>query len=305
MGFKECFRKHGIILMEGALGERLKREFHLQFDDQLVMAKLIYEPKGREALRTLWRQYITIAEERQLPFLATTPTRRANIERIKKAGSSDKILIDNMEVLLEMKQHCKTEMYAGGLLGCKGDAYTGRGVLTTEEARAFHRWQATCLKEAGAEFLYAGIMPALPEAVGMAQALSDTGLPYLISFTIKRDGRLIDGTSIADAIERIDKSTEYHPVCYMTNCVHPSILDQALKRPFNDKQLVRERFLGIQANTSPLSYEELDGSLKLYCSTPETFAREMIRLQREYHLKILGGCCGTDNRHMEAVASRL
>jgi methionine synthase I (cobalamin-dependent) len=91
----------------------------------------------------------------------------------------------------------------------------------------------------------------------------------------------------------------------MTNCVHPTIAYQALSQPFNKNDMVQSRFLGIQANTSPLTYAELDNSVDLKCSEPIEFAEDMIRLKNEMHFKILGGCCGTDNLHMEAVASRL
>lgn len=91
----------------------------------------------------------------------------------------------------------------------------------------------------------------------------------------------------------------------MTNCVHPRIVYRALSQPFNQNQIVQERFLGIQANTSPLSYAELDGSIDLKCSEPEDFAQEMIKLTDISKIKIWGGCCGTDNRHMECVARYL
>ncbi len=139
----------------------------------------------------------------------------------------------------------------------------------------------------------------------MAQAMADTGLPYIISFTIQKDGKLIDGTAIADAIAYIDGLVQPKPVCYMTNCVHPGIVYQALSRPFNQNALVHSRFRGIQANTSPLSYAELDGSLDLKCSDPVQFAEEMMKLRRISSMNIFGGCCGTDGRHMEQVARRL
>lgn len=190
-------------------------------------------------------------------------------------------------------------------MGCKGDAYTGEGALKEEEARMFHKWQADLFCEAKVDFLYAGIMPTLPEAIGMAQAMSDTGLPYIISFTIQKDGKLIDGTAISEAMSLIDSSVDMKPVCYMTNCVHPNIVYEALSQTFNQNSLVKNRFLGIQANTSPLSYAELDNSSDLKCSEPIQFAEDMVKLRDVHNIKIFGGCCGTDNRHMEQIAMRL
>jgi len=305
MNFRECINQNEFILMEGALGERLKREYGLTFDEHIAMAGLVYEEKGASALTTLWQEYIDIARENQLPFIATTPTRRANRERIAKANCPETVIADNVAFLKNIQRNCRIEMYVGGLMGWKGDAYTGEGALTESEALAFHKWTVEQFYKAGVDFLYAGIMPTLSEAAGLARAIDDTGLPYIISFTIKQDGKLIDGTTIADAIRYIDGITTNKPVCYMTNCVHPSIVYRALLQPFNRNEIVRERFRGIQANTSPLSYAELDGAEDLHCSEPEDFGSEMIKLQSVADIKIWGGCCGTDCRHMACVARKL
>lgn len=302
---RTCLREKPAILMEGALGERLKREYRLSFDPQIAMASLVESEEGRRALRGLWLQYAGIARRYELPFLAATPTRRANRERMALAGREGELLEKNVRFLREIQRESGIEMYVGGLMGCRGDAYTGQGALNERESLEFHRWQAERLRDGGADFLFAGIMPNLPEAVGMAGAMSGTGLPYIISFTIRRDGRLIDGTAIHTAIDRIDESMVCPPLCYMTNCVHPSIAYEALNQPFNRTALVRKRFLGIQANTSPLDYSELDGAEELFCSEPGGLARGMQRLRRDMGLKIMGGCCGTDARHMEAVARLL
>ena len=291
--------------MEGALGERLKREYHISFDEQIVMAALIYEQKGREALSELWKGYIEVARRYGLPFIATTPTRRANKERIALSCYSQRVIEDNVCFLRSIQKKTDIDMYVGGLMGCKGDVYTGEDALSEEEAYIFHKWTAELFYKAGVDFLYAGIMPSLPEAAGLAKAVSDLKIPYIISFTVQGDGCLIDGTSISDAIEYIDSITENKPVLYMSNCIHPKILFQALSQPFNQNPLVRERFRGIQANTSPLSYAELDHSIDLKCSEPESLADEMIRLTEISDIKIWGGCCGTDHGHMESLANKL
>lgn len=302
MSFTDCMNQNKTILMEGALGERLKREYGLTFDEDVVMAALVYQEDGRMALTNIWNEYIDIAKKYGLPFIATTPTRRVNRERVEDSDYSEKIIEDNISLLREVQKASGIEMYVGGMMGNKGDAYTGKGALDEEEAYEFHKWEAERFVEAKADFLYAAIMPTLPEATGMARAMESTGLPYIISFTIQADGRLIDGTTISDAITYIDKVTERNPVYYMTNCVHPSIVRKALCQPFNQNNTVKTRFLGIQANTSPLSYAELDGSKDLKCSEPEDFAIEVMKLCDISNMKILGGCCGTDNRHMECMA---
>lgn len=305
MSLETCLSDQKYLLMEGALGERLKREYHVKLDPDVAMASLIYEDTGKDALKKLWNEYIEIARKYGLPFLATTPTRRANQERVGKAGYEASIIVDNVRVLKQLKQDSGIEMYVGGLMGCEGDAYKAEGALEEEEAERFHWWQAELFQKAGVDFLYAGIMPALEEATGMARAMAKTGLPYIISFTIQKDGRLLDGTTITDAIRYIDSRVRPVPLCYMTNCVHPNIVREAILQPFNQNEIVRERFLGIQANTSPLTYEELDGSLDLKSSEPEELAESIKQLSKVSGMKIFGGCCGTDGRHMEQIAKSL
>ena len=149
-------------------------------------------------------------------------------------------------------------------MGSRGDAYTGAGAPGRDEARDFHAWQAEALHGAGVDFLYAALMPALPESEGMAAAMGSTGLPCLFSFTLRRDGRLPDGTALSDAICRVDEACARAgckaPLCYMTNCVHPRLVREALLRPFNRTDAVQRRFRGIQANASPLDMEVLDGA---------------------------------------------
>ena len=305
MDFAECYKKSKTIMMEGALGERLKREYNLTPDKNLALATMVYSPEGRHALKNLWGEYISTARKYGLPFMATTPTRRANKENTAASEYDEKIIVDNMNFLKKIKEESKCDMFAGALVGCKGDAYKGDEILTAEESEAFHSWETGLFRDAGADFLYAGIMPVLSEAVGMARAMEKTDLPYIISFMIKKDGRLIDGSTINEAITAINENTETHPLCCMTNCVHPAVLYEALQTDFNDTPLVRRHFCGIQANTSPLPPEELDGSEKLICSDPETLADEIIRLKNIISLKIIGGCCGTDSTHMEQIAKKI
>lgn len=305
MDFLTCMKTREHIMLEGALGERLKREYGLTFDPYLDMAPLVYSESGRAALMELWKGYMEIAGNHQLPFLATTPTRRTNQERLQKTLYDACIIRENVDFLRSIQKESTNEMYVGALVGCRGDAYTGKGCLSQQEAHEFHKWETGLFAEANVDFLYAALMPTLPEAAGMALACQETGIPYLISFTIQSNGCLVDGTPIAQAIAYIDGLTEMQPACYLTNCVHPAIAMEALLQPFNRCELVRERFLGIQANTARLSYAELDGSPELKTSAPEELAQHIADLGKVCRLKIVGGCCGTDHRHMEEIAKIL
>jgi S-methylmethionine-dependent homocysteine/selenocysteine methylase len=305
MDFETCYSKADAILMEGAVAERIKHEFNIELNEKTALAGLIYTEKGRSALTSIYTEYLHIAEKHHLPFIVTTPTRRANHIRVKEAGYDEKIIYENAAFLQTLQKNAGTTMFTGGLMGCKGDAYTASEALAAEDAYEFHTWQASLFRDAGVDFLYAGIMPALPEAEGMAKAMEHTDLPYIISFMIRKDGKLIDGTTISDAVQKIDASTERKPVCYMANCIHPVILQQALSHPFNCTRFVKERFHGIQANTSALSPEELNNSPELITSDGASLADEMMNLAKYVHIKIFGGCCGTDASHMEEIAKRI
>ena len=244
VNFKECFNCRESILMEGALGERLKREYNLNFDPNVVMASLVYSEKGRQALSQLWIEYADISCKYNLPFLATTPTRRVNKETMSKTQFDDSIISTNVEFLRTVQSNQTAEMYVGGLLGCHGDAYTGIGALGLKESEIFHEWEVKHFVDANVDFLYAALIPNVEEAAGIALAIEKYKVPYIISFTIQRDGCLIDGTTISDAIEYIDKITDFAPICYMTNCVHPLIVNDALKQSFNRNDVVNKRFLG-------------------------------------------------------------
>lgn len=305
MEFAACMKTEKTVLMEGALGERLKREYGIAFDPHLDMAPLVYSEAGRNALAALWQGYMEVAKHHDLPFLATTPTRRTNRERIGRTQYGESIVNANVAFLRNIQRKSNQEMYVGALVGCRGDAYTGTGCLPRQEALEFHRWETGLFAEAGVDFFYAALMPTLEEAAGMALAIRETGIPCVISFTIQGNGCLVDGTPIARAIETIDELTGQYPCCYMTNCVHPAIVCEALRQPVNQCEAVRDRFLGIQANTARMPYSQLDGSRELITSDPQELARAIEALSEICRLKIVGGCCGTDHRHMEAIAKIL
>ncbi len=306
MDCSHCIQTVPIAMLDGALSERLKRDYHIPVDPQIVMGGSLYHIYGRRALDTLWSTHIQIANHAGFPLLMLPPTRRVNRERLAASRYSETIFADYIHYMQAIRQNSGAEsIFLGGLLGCRGDAYKADAVLSAAEARAYHSFAAERFAAAGAEFLFAGIMPAVEEAVGMAQSMGATGLPYIISLMLRNNGRLIDGTTIHDAIARIDAEASPAPLCYVTNCVHPAVLYEALSQPFNRTDLVRTRFLGIQCNTSPLAPEALDGAKVLFTSPPEALASDVLRLYQDFHLRLFGGCCGTDFSHLSAIAETL
>ncbi len=297
------------ILGEGAVIERLRRNPELELDPNLVNAAFIYQAEPRAALEAICRQYLEIGRAYGLPLLLSTPTWRASRERIAAAGYADAdINGDNVRFLKGLCHNdpgYAEQVIICGLMSCRGNAYRPAEALAIEAARRFHAWQAERLAAARVDLLLAATLPALSEATGLALALAATGTPYLISFVIRPQGTLLDGTPLKEAIAAIDAVVTPRPLAYLINCTHASFARAALLNPVNASPTVRQRVIGLLANTAALSSEELDDSNVLVEESPELFGQTVAALHSDLGLKILGGCCGTDDRHIRALAAQL
>lgn len=307
MNFSELAGGNNLILTEGSVVERIRRESGIEMsDDGLLTAALIYDERGRETLEKIYRQYLDIGKLNGLPVIVMTPTWRANKERI--ACSPYKNLDVNADCFRFIDGIRRSyvdygkKIYVGGLTGCRHDAYKPQESISTSDAIEFHRDQIFSLASAGIDFLIAETLPALPEAVGISLAMAETGKPYVISFVIRADGCLLDGTPLKAAINGIDSAAEPRPLFYMVNCVHPSVLAEALAAESNRGGDALKRLIGIQANTSSLTPEELDRSVSLRSDDENSFYESMKALRVRYGLKIFGGCCGTTQRHMAKLS---
>lgn len=307
--FSEQLQQYPVILGEGALIERLRRDSPFELDEQVVNSAFIYDPEKREAMAAIYRQYLDIGRRHKLPILLSTPTWRASRKRIELAGLSGRDLNgDNYRFMDELRR--EQGAYAGqvficGLLSCQGNAYCPDEALSCDQAREFHRWQAEQLAATDCDFIMAATLPALSEATGLAEALAATGKPYIVSFVLRRSGRLLDGTPLKQAISAIDAAVSPAPLAYMANCTHAQIFRAALQNPDNSDDSARSRVIGLLANTANLEPEELDGRDELVGEDPEVFGRDLAGLHRDFGTRILGGCCGTDQRHIGALARAL
>ena len=311
MNMRECFDNGNTIMIEGALGVRLRGEYDVHPDAVVANASLIYEARARAAMKEIYGQYMAIADQYNFPIMLMTPTRRANRYNVERSSYGEEIIRDNVNFLKGVREesvrkgNIRNDIYIGALMGCMGDAYKATEVLSEKDAYEFHSWQAKLFAGEQVDFLYAGIMPAMSEILGMARAMGDTGIPYIISFMVRNNGRLIDGTTIHDAIKLVEDTVRIKPMTYMANCIHPRNLELALSQEFNRTKLVQMHFTGIQANASPLSPEELDGCCEMITTDPAELAQGMLELRDRYKLRIFGGCCGTNQFHMEELAKRL
>ena len=189
------------FIMEGALGLRLQREFGLQPDTNAALALTVRSERGRAALNNLWREYYGIASDFGLPFLAATPTRRLDSARAAAGGLGRELIAENLDFMrgvLRRAQHdaeiCgegkPSEWFAGGTVGCFGDAYTGRGCLECGESEKYHAWEIEAFARAGADYILSALQPNSAEAAGIARCAQTAGLPVIISFCIDDNGSL-------------------------------------------------------------------------------------------------------------------
>ena len=294
----------GPVLSEASIFERLRRTPGIEFDPEVGIGALVTDSRWQPALWEIHRSYLEIGLEAGLPVLLQTDTWRAHPRRVARSRYSDRDLnAENARMLRDLR-HTEAErggtVIIGGLVGPLGDGYGGDIAPSAEVAEMEMRAQVEELETAGVDVLMAGTLPNAEEALGISRALAASTLPYIVGVVVRADGTLLDATPLRDFVERVDHGTRRPPLGYALNCVHPTIADEALAA-----QPIGDRAIGLFANASALTPEELDGRDELDASTPEAFAVELIATGQTHGLSILGGCCGTDASHLRAVAALL
>ncbi|TKB25115.1 homocysteine S-methyltransferase family protein [Desulfopila sp. IMCC35006] len=297
MDLQTTLTSASLVLTECAIAERLRRAGEVELHPTLFNTPLIYDARGREKLAAIYRQYREIAARAGLPILLCAPTWRIDQVRIAEAGFDKSLLFDAVSFMRNLQQQWQapdSEVFIGGLIGPKNDCYKTEQALDAEAAQVFHQWQIEQLTIAGVDCIIAQTIPAVSEALGMARALARSGIPAIISFVINRKAEVLDGTPLIDAINTLDDSLVTPPLGYMVNCVYPTFVCAETQPPalFN-------RLLGIQANSSSLDHSQLDGAAILHQDDLQHWGDNMLRLNREFGVKILGGCCGTDNTYLQ------
>lgn len=300
---KKLLENNPFILMEAAIVEQLRRSGEVRLHDSLVNAPLIYNPAAREIMGAIYVEYMRLAQSAHLPILVCTPTWRANKARVHASDVSNNVNFDAVSFMRELRDsegYCDALVKIGGMIGCKNDCYQPDEGLSALEAQHFHAWQIQQLTTGGVDFLIAETLPNVQEALGIAKAMEVTGVPYIISFVISRDGRVLDGSSLEAAIDLIDSGTRRPPLGYMINCAHPSFLCPE-EQPGN----IFTRLIGYQANASSLDHCELEKTDELQVDDVIEWGQLMLTLNSAYGVKILGGCCGTSVHHLQYLIENM
>jgi homocysteine S-methyltransferase len=265
---------------------------------------LLNTPEGRARLIDYYEKYLAIARDNGVGFVLDTVTWRANPDWGSKLGYDTQGLeaVNNaavamLEGLRGKWETATTPCVISGAIGPRSDAYKA-GRMDPREAEAYHRPQVASFAAADADMVTAYTLNNVDEAIGIARAAKVNDIPCVISFTVETDGRLVTGTTLREAVETTDAETGSYPVYYMINCAHPTHFESTLKA---DEAWVT-RVHGIKANASTKSHAELDESETLDVGDPVDLGRRYRDLRQSFPtMRILGGCCGTDHRHVMAI----
>ena len=266
---------------------------------------LLERADGREAMRRYFAPYFETAQRHGTGFVLEANTWRANPAWGAQLGYSlddlaeaNRRCVAFAEEIRDRAEEPGRPFVISAPLGPEGDAYDPDSHLTTDEAQEFHSWQVGILADTAADLITGLTVTYVEEAIGIVRAATAVGMPVVISFTVETDGRLPSGQPLAEAINQVDRETDGVAAYFMINCAHPTHFLPVLDGPGP-----WHRIRGIRANASTMSHAELDNSEVLDDGDPAELADGYLAIgERLPHLAVLGGCCGTDHRHVASIA---
>ncbi|MCB8821892.1 homocysteine S-methyltransferase family protein [Microvirga rosea] len=266
---------------------------------------LLRHESGRQVLKRYFEPYLQTASRHGVGFILDTATWRANPDWGRKLGyTSEDLAQVNRQAVAFARELGRSFALEGrsllidGAIGPRGDGYRADYRMSAEEAERYHTGQIDALRDAGADMVTAFTINYAEEAIGIARAAAKAAIPVVISFTVETDGKLASGESLQSAIEQSDRETGGIPAYYMINCAHPTHIESMLSAGGSWVQRIR----GLRANASSKSHAQLDEAEELDSGDPTELARQYRDLRNMLpRLSVLGGCCGTDHRHIEAI----
>jgi len=288
-----------LFLTDGGLETSLI--FHQGLDLPAFAAfVLLDDERGTEELRRYYAPYLELAREHGTGFVLESPTWRASPRWAGELGYSLEQLdaLNRRAIALMEELRGDDERFViSGCIGPQDDGYNPGELLTADAARDYHATQIGTFADSGADLVTAVTMTYADEAIGITRAAGAAGLPAVISFTVETDGRLPSGQALGEAIEQVDAATDPAPAYYMINCAHPTHFEAALAG-----DAWTERIRGLRANASAKSHAELDEVEELDEGDPADLgARHAALRDKLPRLNVLGGCCGTDHRHVSEI----
>lgn len=270
---------------------------------------LLQDDNGIDLLRRYFSDYLAIAAQAGTGFILESPTWRASRDWAIQIGydrqelaAANRRAIDLMQDLGKEYRSPRTPIVVSGNIGPRGDGYRVGHKMTVEQARDYHEEQVAVFAETTADMVSAFTINYVEEAAGLILAARHRAIPIVVSFTVETDGRLPSGEELSTAISRTDALTDGYAAYYMINCAHPVHFAAVL----GTEAPAFRRIKGIRANASRQSHAELDNCCELDDGDPAELGRQYRHLRNLMPwLTVLGGCCGTDSRHIQAIADSL
>jgi S-methylmethionine-dependent homocysteine/selenocysteine methylase len=296
----------GFFLTDGGIETTLIFHEGLELPD-FAAFHLLRTPEGTATLRRYFRTYAELARRFDAGLVLDSVTWRASADWGRRLGYTSAALADANRAAIRLLEEVRSEygsertpVVISGCIGPRGDGYVSDRTMSEQEAAAYHREQIETFAGSAADMVCAMTMNYAEEAAGIARAAQRAAMPVAISFTVETDGRLPTGQDLRSAIEQVDGATSGYPAYYMVNCAHPTHFEPVLSAgaPWV------ERIRGLRANASRMSHAELNESPDLDVGEPAELGQDYARLKRCLpRLNVMGGCCGTDHRHIEHIAS--
>ncbi|RLA27954.1 MAG: homocysteine S-methyltransferase [Gammaproteobacteria bacterium] len=266
---------------------------------------LLDDQASREMLRDCIRPYFELARKHSVGMINETLTWRASRDWAQKLGISSAKLerliraaVDEVVTFRKEYESNGNPVVISGCIGPRGDAYNPDRMLGIEEAERYHAEQIGVFRDTEVDLVTAATLTHVEEAIGITRAAGAAGLPVVISFTVETDGRLPNGIPLGEAIDAVDQDDCTSPAYYMINCAHPTHFSSVLEPGAG----WAERIRCLRTNSSALSHAELDESTEIDEGDPAELGRQHRKmLETLTNVNILGGCCGTDERHIDAI----
>ena len=264
---------------------------------------LVEDERGRRVMTEYYDEYAAIAARAGVGLRLESPTWRANPDWAAGLGyDADEARggqprLDRLRAQRRRALDRPGRRHRGsGQIGPRGDGYRPGAAVDPDEAAEYHRPQIAAFAEAGADVATALTLTDTGEALGVVAAARDVGIPVAISFTVETDGKLPTGKSLMEAIAVVD--ADGGPDYFLVNCAHPEHVERGL----GIDGFWRDRVHGLRVNASTRSHEELDAMTELDAGDPTLLATAHARLERSLPgVRVIGGCCGTDARHVAAL----
>ncbi len=267
---------------------------------QFAAFPLVGTDEGRAALTRYYRPFLELARDRGVPLVLSAPTWRANTDWGRLLGYDDEELAAVNRRAIEFLDSMAAEyddVVIEGSVGPRSDAYNPTLLMDADEAERYHAVQLRTFADAGCAQATALTLTYPEEGIGIARAASSAGISIVVGFTVETDGRLPSGHSIEEAIVAVDDATDGAAEFFVINCAHPTHFADALPQGES-----RTRIGGLRANASTLSHAELDKAEELDSGDPTDLAEHYVALRPDLPgLEVVGGCCGTDIRHVTAI----